>query len=666
MKTLVKFLKPIAGQWAFAAFVLLSACSSPVTIELSSLDISAFSSDWGKTKANSSITGTPLTIAGKVYEKGIGTHAGSEVTIRLDGKKGRFTASVGVDDNAGNQAASVIFYVFTNKGIAFNSGVMHHGETPKRIDIDLKGVTELCLATDPTPDGNGYDHADWVDARFTVQTPPVALQSEAEERYILTPPPSPSPRINGAKIIGASTAKPFLFAIAASGERPMTFEAENLPKGLKLNRDNGFITGSCAQAGKYLVPVTATNSKGICRDTLEIVIGGDLALTPHMGWNSWYIYELGITQEIMEKSAQAMYDKGLVNFGYAFVNIDDGWEIKANSDDPIVGGPMRNPDGTIRTKKTFPDMKGLTDYIHRLGLKAGLYSSPGRTTCGGYTGSLGHEAQDIKTFADWGFDFLKYDWCSYGNEVKNRRDLDEMKKPYQLIGKLIKNSNRDIILNMCQYGMGDVWKWGKEVGGQSWRTTGDLGWGTKNLFSNMFKIGFFQEKLKDYSGPGGWNDPDYLLFGDIYNIYDWDSHTQMQSPYTPSEHYTCMTLWSMMSAPLIFSGNLLTLDDFTKNVLCNAEVIDINQDKLGKQGYAVYHEDLIEIWKKELSDGNTALAIFSKRPVKTNFIPDWKALGYEDNAQVRDLWRQADLGNTSAVASFDIPRHGCVMLKIKK
>jgi alpha-galactosidase len=385
-----------------------------------------------------------------------------------------------------------------------------------------------------------------------------------------------------------------------------------------------------------------------------------------MGWNSWYIYATGITQDIMEKSAQAMYDEGLVRFGYAFVNIDDGWEIKADSDDSIIGGPVRNPDGTIRTNKNFPDMKGLTDYIHRLGLKAGLYSSPGRTTCGGYAGSFGHEAQDIKTFAGWGFDFLKYDWCSYGNEVKKKRDLDEMKKPYQLIGQLIKEADRDIILNMCQYGMGDVWKWGKEVGGQSWRTTGDIGWGTKSLLSNMFKIGFFQEKLKDYSGPGGWNDPDYLLFGDIHDIYDWSNNVPVPSPYTPSEHYTCMTLWSMMAAPLIFSGNMLTLDDFTKSILCNAEVIDINQDKLGKQGYAVYNEDLIEIWKKELSDGNTALAIFSKRPMKTLVTVDWKALGYEGENQVRDLWRQTDLGKTSAVTSFNIPRHGCVMLKIRK
>jgi alpha-galactosidase len=652
----------------FIAILLLTGCSSAIDVELSDLDLSLFSSGWSETKANLSVSGEPLSIAGKQYDKGVGTHAYSEAFIRLDGQKGRFTAFVGVDDHA-TDTASVNFFVFTNKGLAFNSGIMHLGDAPKRVDVDLLGVTDLCLIVEPTADGDGWDHADWADARFRVQTPPMTVKNEPEERYILTPPSSPAPRINGAKITGASAAKPFMFLIAASGERPMIFEAENLPNGLALDRNKGLITGSCKQAGHYKIPITATNSHGVCSDTLEIVIGGDLALTPHMGWNSWYIYATGITQDIMQKSAQAMYDEGLVNYGYTFVNIDDGWEIKANSDDPIIGGPGRNPDGTIRTNKNFPNMKGLTNYIHRLGLKAGLYSSPGGTTCGGYTASFGHEAQDIKTFADWEFDFLKYDWCSYGDEVTSNYEdeitpesLEDMQKPYRLIGQLIRQADRDIILNMCQYGMGDVWKWGKEVGGQSWRTDGDIG-ATDNLHGNMFRIGFLQEKLKDYSGPGGWNDPDYLLFGDVY---DWNKQIQVPSPYSPSDHYTCMTLWSMMAAPLIFSGNMLTLDDFTKNILCNAEVIDINQDKLGKPGYAIYNVDWIEIWKRELSDGNTAIAIFNKRPMKTTVPLDWKALGYEGDYQVHDLWRQTDLGKTANVTSFDIPRHGCVMLKIRK
>jgi alpha-galactosidase len=630
-------------------------------IELSELDLSVFSSSWGETKANLSISGKPLSIAGKTYEKGVGMHAAGEAHVCLDGRKGQFTACVGIDDNT-KENASVIFYVFTNKGVAFKSAIMHKGDAPQSVEVDLKGVTDMYLVVDPTADGNGYDHANWVDAKFTVQMPPVAVRDEPEERYILTPPPSAAPRINGSKITGASVGKPFMFTIAATGERPLTFTAKNLPEGLTLNPETGIITGICNKNGTYSIPLTAANCAGICRDTLEIVIGGGLALTPHIGWNSWYIYQLGITQEIMEKSAQAMYDKGLINFGYTYVNIDDGWEIKVNSNDEIVGGSVRNPDGTIRTNRNFPDMKRMTEFIHSLGLKAGLYSSPGRSTCGGYAGSFGHEAQDIQSYVDWGFDFLKYDWCSYGNEAKSN-ELDELQKPYLLISKLISEAPRDIVLNMCQYGMGEVWKWGKKAGGNSWRTTGDLGWNTQNLSNSMFDIGFFQEKIREYSGPDGWNDPDYLLFG---NIYDWANQKITPSPYSPSEHYTCMTLWCMMSAPLIFSGEIITLDDFTKNILCNAEVIDIDQDKLGKPGYSIFNKDFIEIWKKELHNGNTAIAIFNRRPMKAKVDVDWKTLGYDNgHYNVRDLWRQKDLGKISDVVSFDIPRHGCVMLKIE-
>ncbi|MDR2764433.1 MAG: NPCBM/NEW2 domain-containing protein, partial [Tannerella sp.] len=321
--------------FSLVAACMLAACSSPMQeVELNSLDLTAFSSGWGETKGNLSISGVPLSIAGQTYDQGVGTHAGSEAHIRLDGRKGRFTALAGVDDHAG-EAASVVFYVFTNRGVAFRSSVMHRGDAPQRIDVDLKGVTDLCLFVDPTSDGTSGDHADWVDAVFTAQTPPVARQKEPEERYILTPPPAAAPRINGTKITGASPGKPFLFTVAATGERPMAFTAENLPAGLTLNAETGVITGTCSEAGTYRVPLTASNKAGTCRDMLEIVIGGGLALTPHMGWNSWYIHQLSVTQEIMEKSAQAMYDYGLVNFGYAYVNIDDGWEIKSGSDDPV-------------------------------------------------------------------------------------------------------------------------------------------------------------------------------------------------------------------------------------------------------------------------------------------------------------------------------------------
>lgn len=579
--------------------------------------------------------------------------------IRLSNDKGRLQTSVGIS-SASESNEPFHFYIFTNKGIAFESGLMNKGDKPKSIDIDLEGITQLYFATETASGNLTFNPEHWKNIQLT-GTAAIANTSgdDEEQRYILTPPPPLSPRINGAKVIGATPGKPFLFPVATSGKRPIKFQANGLPQGLNLDENTGIISGTCNQPGTYNVEIKATNSEGTYKETIEIDLNGNLALTPHMGWNSWYIYGPYVTQDIMEKSAKAMHDIGLINFGYNFVNIDDGWQINVRSGNPEVDGPPRNSDGTIRPNENFPDMKKLADYIHNFGLKAGLYSSPGKLTCGGYAGSFNHEAIDIDTYNEWGFDFLKYDWCSYEYEVPNPT-LADYQKPYEYIGKLCKEGKRDIILNMCQYGLGEVWKWGKEVGGQSWRTTGDIG-DTNNLLNSMFRIGFFQEELREYAGPGGWNDPDYLLFG---NIYDFQNRAQRPSPYTPSEHYTCMTLWCMMSAPLIFSGDITNLDDFTKNVLCNAEVIDINQDRMGKPGYKIFRKAGIEIWKKELFDGNTAIAIFNKRPIDSKTDINWKELGYDDKSTVRDLWRQHDMGNTGNNSSFNIPRHGCMLLKI--
>ena len=695
-------MKNIKNIFKWMPVFFLFACSSPkLTIELGELDVSTFtsgsnSSIWNNTviirgesevKVNQSISGNPLSIAGTTYEKGVGVHANSEGYIRLSGEKGRFTAFVGIDDFAGGiergAKPSVVFYVFTNKGTAFNSGVMRAGDAAKRVDIDLKGVTDLYLVAHGTPDrfyrsfhGNTNDHANWADAKFTVCTPPVAVKIDTEETpYILTPAPAPAPRINGAKITGASANKPFLFTVATSGERPMTFEAEDLPDGLTIDSEKGVITGVANTRGRYTVPVTATNSRGSCRDTIQIVIGGDLALTPYMGWSSWNVFTSNITQKGLEETAQAIHDKRLIDFGYTYVNIDDGWNIRVRrrANDPAIQTPVRFADGTIRTNENFPDMKGLTDYIHSLGLKAGLYSSPGRSTCAGFAGSFGYEVRDIKTYSDWGFDFLKYDWCSVQDEMTRPEkwplqkphlmEWHDRQQPYLQISNLMKASDRDMILNICQYGYGQVWQWGKEVGGHAWRTTSDIGANIPGLVGSMFQIVSLHESLRDYIGPGGWNDPDYLLFGNTWNFQE---RSVTPTPYTPSEQYTCMTFWCMMPAPLIFSGEMTTLDDFTKNVLCNAEVIDVNQDKLGKAGRIIRNQDMVEIWKKELSDGSTAIAIFNKRPCHSKIEVNWQELGYNGGYLVRDLWRQSDLGTTREVTSFDIPRHGCVMLKMKK
>jgi len=325
-------------------------------------------------------------------------------------------------------------------------------------------------------------------------------------------------------------------------------------------------------------------------------------------------------------------------------------------------GEPRDANGMINPNKRFPDMKALTDYIHAKGLKAGIYTSPGRLTCGGYVSALGYEEKDIARFTEWGYDFLKYDWCTY-DEVGKRDNLTDLKRPYILINELLKKQNRDIILNLCQYGLGDVWKWGKEVGGHSWRTAGDLGGSFNDIGIALFRDGFdvyTKDSLHLYAGPGGWNDPDYLLFGYLSN---WRGET-VPTPLTPNEQYTQISLWSLVAAPLILSGDITRLDEFTLSILSNDEIIDVDQDPLGKPGYRVSKTGNSEVWIRHLEDGSIAVGLFNRDEKETKVTALWSDLNISGKQNVRDLWRQKDLGKYDNRFTAKVPRHGVVMLKM--
>jgi alpha-galactosidase len=307
-------------------------------------------------------------------------------------------------------------------------------------------------------------------------------------------------------------------------------------------------------------------------------------------------------------------------------------------------------------------MKSLTDYIHSKGLKAGIYTSPGPSTCAGHVALYGHEEKDIERFAEWGYDFLKYDWCSYGS-IARQDNLPELQKPYLLINRILKNQKRDIVLNLCQYGMGDVWKWGKAVGGQSWRTAGDLGGSFEDIGKALFRDGFdvfSRDSLHLYGGPGGWNDPDYLLLGYLSN---WKGKT-VPTPLTPDEQYTQVSLWSIVAAPLIFSGDITRMDDFTLSLLTNDEVIEVDQDPLGKPGYRVVKDGNKEVWIRLLEDGSHAAGLFNRGETEEMVTANWADLRISGKQMVRDLWRQKDIGNFNEKFTSSVPSHGVVMIRI--
>jgi alpha-galactosidase len=486
--------------------------------------------------------------------------------------------------------------------------------------------------------------------------------SESDPKIILTPRPGPEPRINGTRIFGVRPGSPFLFTLAATGERPMKYEVLNLPEGLVCDAGTGKISGVIIVPGEYITTMKVTNSSGTSERQFRIVCGDNLALTPHMGWNSWYVWENNITDSIMRASAEAMVSSGMIDHGYMYINIDDCWAVKQNSNDPSLLGEPYDQNWMINSNGRFPDMRSLTDYIHSLGLKAGIYTSPGPTTCAGHTGAYQHEEKTIQRFTEWGFDFLKYDWCSYGKVAIND-SLSELKKPYSIISDILKKQDRDIILNLCQYGMGDVWKWGKSVGGHSWRTAGDLGGSFEGIGTALFRDGFdvfTDNELQKYGGPGGWNDPDYILIGLLSN---WKGSI-VPSPLTPNEQYTQISLWSLQAAPLIFSGDITRLDDFTLSLLTNDEVIDVDQDPLGRPGWRVTKINGLEVWKRPLEDRSIAVGLFNRGEKETTITALWSDLGIKGRQKVRDLWRQKDLGNFNEKFNAKVGRHGVVMIRL--
>ena len=487
-------------------------------------------------------------------------------------------------------------------------------------------------------------------------------QTSDPQSPILTPKPPREPRINGPKVYGCRPARPFLYRIPCTGQRPITFSAAGLPDSIKLDAESGILVGTApATRGEYLVTLKAGSAHGAAARPLKIVVGDQLALTPAMGWNSWYIHYYRVTDRHMREAADTMIASGMADFGYNYVNIDDCWMIKPGADDPMIGGEPRDARGAIRSNGHFPDMKALADYIHRKGLKAGLYTSPGPLTCQKYEGTYQHEQIDAEKFAQWEFDFLKYDWCSYG-KVAGGKSLEDLQKPYRQMGDILRRLDRDIVYNLCQYGMGDVWNWGGEVGGNCWRTTGDLGLARADRLPGFYQIGLSNARHWQNARPGQFNDPDYILIG-------WVGQAGKQTEgkpttLTPNEQYSYMSLWCLMASPLIFSGDMARLDPFTLNILCNAEVIDIDQDPLGRQGRIVRQTDEELVMAKPLEDGSVALGLFNLGEDRREIGVDLAEIGVARRATVRDLWRQRDIGAAEGRCSAEVGRHGVTLLRL--
>ena len=466
--------------------------------------------------------------------------------------------------------------------------------------------------------------------------------------YILTPPAPATPRYNGPLVFGVRPGSPVIFRLAFSGEKPMKFAVEGLPEGVVLDPDKGVLSGSTDKAGDYPLTLIATNDRGTTRADFVLKVGRQIALTPPMGWNSWNCWGLSVSQDRVMASAAAFINRGLADYGYSYINIDDAWEAEE-----------RAPDGSIVTNEKFPDIKGLADWLHSNGLKMGIYSSPGDRTCGGYLGTIDHEQQDAETWNSWGVDYLKYDWCGYSKvfNADSDKSVAAYVRPYLKMQQYLRQQPRDIFYSLCQYGMADVWKWGHAVDANSWRTTGDI----TDTWASLYNIGFQrQTELYPYAGPGHWNDPDMLVVGKV----GWSQNLR-ESRLTPDEQYTHISLWSLLAANMLIGCDLSQMDDFTFNLLCNNEVNAVNQDILGEQAHRDLDEDGVQIWSRRLADGGLAVGIFNLNdsPMPVLLSGALGKIGVENVATVRDLWRQKDIPTD---ATYTIPAHGVRLMKIKK
>jgi|CZKC01.1.fsa_nt_gi alpha-galactosidase len=375
---------------------------------------------------------------------------------------------------------------------------------------------------------------------------------------------------------------------------------------------------------------------------LHDVSDNGLARTPPMGWNSWNKFAGRVDDVTVRAVADAMASSGMKNAGYTYVNIDDTWE-----------GP-RDAQGNITSNLKFPNMKALADYVHSKGLKIGIYSSPGPKTCAGYEGSYGHEEQDARTYAAWGIDYLKYDFCSA--ERIYAYTSPDLLAVYQKMGDALLKSGRPIVYSLCEYGRGDVWTWGAKVGGNLWRTTGDI----SDNWRSMSNIGFRQFDIAQYIRPGHWNDPDMLEIGN--------------GGMTADEYRTHLSLWSFLAAPLLAGNDLRSMSDETKSILMNADVIAVDQDTAGKfvkrisdpsATAATLAAETAVVLARPLSDGSMAIGLFNRGDQPQSVTIHWRSVDLAGKKlRARDLWSHSNVDISGESYSATVPAHGVVMLKV--
>ena len=585
--------------------------------------------------------------------QGISARGESVIAFDLHGTAERLTALTGIDDGVktGSQGPAECVVYGDGKPL-WRSGQLKAGQ-PRKVDVDLRGVKILELAGEASGDNVTDAHLDWLTAtlRFHGEKPvniepPVLAAPPA----VLAPTPSSKPRINGARVFGVRPGAPFLFTVAASGQRPMTFSAAGLPSGLAMDPANGRIEGTLNTPGEYTVALRAVNALGAAERKLRIVVGETISLAPAMGWSSWNCWARDVDQDKVLRAARALASSGLIDHGFTYVNIDDAWQGKR-------GGAFNGLQGNEK----FPDIKGMCDEIHRLGLKAGIYSTPWIQSYAGYPGGSSESPDgswaktkgksrigpywlmdnDARQWAAWGIDYLKCDWHPPRPEEASR------------VAASLRKCGRDIVISLsCDAPFEFAPSYSGIV--NSWRTTTDI----VDTWQLLSGIAFSQDRCAAFGRPGCWIDPDMMELGAVSN-----GKEMHPTRLTPDEQYLHVSMWCLLSAPLILGCDLEKIDAFTLGLITNDEVLDLDQDALGKPARRKVLAGYLEVWVKDLENGSKAIGLFNRGRKELQATVDLAQLGLHGEQSIRDLWRCTDLGRFNKTFETKVRPHGVVLVR---
>ena len=629
-------------------------------IPLSSLNVGKASCGWGKNTKNKSVGNKPLTMGGKTYVSGVGTHAPSEMVIKLNGSVTRFCSYIGIDDevdaDANKRHAGIARYRVYLKGedgekvLQKEGTIRYDDKEPAFVDIDCNGWKYLILETIANEGGNDSDHADWANAYFEYHeqnsTRPAIVAAEMYQSKLAC-----------ANVLFSQPGVRFMHKVRTVNPKAK-FHPENLPEGLVWNSKRNLVEGVIEKEGKYTYNIVVEADGETKAEPVSLTVSSQLQQpVPLMGWLSWNVVEGEISEDIVKKTADAFISQGLLKAGYNYLCIDDLWH--ADKREAGTGKPLPDP-------RKFPNgMKVCADYAHSKGLKFGIYSDAAEHTCAGRFGSYGYETIDANQYAEWGVDLLKYDYCGAPS------DAVSAEKRYKTMGDALKASGRDILFYMCEWGAREPWKWGANTGATCWRCTYDTRdvWDSKSGAMGVVQSIAGLKDLWAYSGPNRFNDADMMCVG-IHGKGKSSNAWIKKGGMTQNEYKSQFALWCMWSSPLTLSFDLckpISKEDLS--IITNKDLIALDQDRMGQQAEFIEQKDSIIVFAKDLENGDVAISVTNMSAEATDYTFDFSkipALDVNTKYRVRDLWKQKRVGKCKGSYTTHVDAHFTQVFRLSR